>query len=413
MMSGKNATMLLCCGVWLLAWVQAGLAGTFYVDPENGKMDGDGSADKPWSTLEAVVADKLGAVKPGDTILLRTGYHGDVNISQARNDAVITVAAEEGHKPVLSRLAVSRASKWTFRGLTITPSAAKEYQKCTIVSLGLRKKEPSSDLVIEDCFIYSVLDTSKWSAEDWGARACNGISLGRDGKNLVARNNYLLNVRFGISMAAPGSLVEGNTIENFSGDGIRVTVDDLTVQYNTIKNCYNVDANHDDGIQCFLFNKGRGTVRRATIRGNIIINREDPKQPHRGPLQGIGFFDGPLVDFLVDKNVVLVAHWHGVSLYDAQGCKILDNAVYTKWHDEKPRPWIMLGSKQDRVGSNVVRGNLAHRFNLGKGEVDAAANEEVTEKAFYRKLGELEGVINKKFGALHPVCRRPRIKKSP
>ena len=71
----------------------------------------------------------------------------------------------------------------------------------------------------------------------------------------------------------------------------------------------------------------------------------------------------------------------------------------------------MLGSKQGQIGSNVVRGNMAHRFNLGKGQVDAAANEEVTEKAFYRKLGELEALINKKFGTLHPVSQRPRVGK--
>jgi len=355
------------------------------------------------------IVNPAGPVRPGDTILLRTGYHGDVSISGAYNDAVITVAAEKDHRPALKRLRICRASKWTFRGLTVTPSAGPKYEQTTLVSLGLRRKETCSELVIEDSFIYSVPDSSKWSQSDWVSKACNGISLGREGKGLVARGNYLLNVRFGINLAAPGSTAEGNTIENFSGDGIRVMVDDLTVQYNTIVNCYKVDRNHDDGIQCFLFNKGRGTVRRAVVRGNIIINRLDPNQPHKGALQGIGFFDGPLIDFLVEKNVVLTAHWHGVSLYDAQNCRILDNAVYTRWTGEKPRPWIMLGQKQGLTGNNTVKGNLAHRFNLPRTGVEASDNRKVTEEAFYKQMKELAAFINRKYGEIHPVSKRPRV----
>jgi hypothetical protein len=37
-------------------------------------------------------------------------------------------------------------------------------------------------------------------------------------------------------------------------------------------------------------------------------------------MQGIGFFDGPLVNFTVEDNVVCSETWHGVALYDAQGC---------------------------------------------------------------------------------------------
>ncbi|MDP6543504.1 MAG: right-handed parallel beta-helix repeat-containing protein [Phycisphaerae bacterium] len=410
----------------LSAWPSAARAGrTFHVDPKLGKMTNEGSSARPWSTLEEVVAagkirskdangkvvNPAGAVRPGDTILLRTGYHGDVSISGAYNDAVITVAAGKDQRPTLKRLRLCRARKWTFRGLTVTPSVGPKYEQTTLVSLGLRRKTPCSELVIENSFIYSVQDSSKWSKADWVSKACNGISLGREGKGLIARGNYLLNVRFGINLAAPGSTAEGNTIENFSGDGIRAMVDDLTVQYNTIMNCYKVDKNHDDGIQCFLFNKGRGTVRRATVRGNIIINRQDPNQPHQGALQGIGFFDGPLIDFLVEKNVVLTAHWHGVSLYDAQNCKILNNAVYTRWTSEKPRPWIMLGQKQGLTKNNTVKGNIAHRFNLPKSGVDTADNHEVTEEAFYKRMKELTAFINKKYGPVHPVSNRPRIGK--
>ena len=58
---------------------------TFYCDPAKGSPQGDGSAAKPWRTIEEVLAAKLiqlrdadgkpanpaAPVKPGDTVLLR------------------------------------------------------------------------------------------------------------------------------------------------------------------------------------------------------------------------------------------------------------------------------------------------------------------------------------------------------
>jgi len=102
-------------------------AADFYVDPTNGSSGGDGSAASPWRTLQQVIESGLvetrqwesypyapglglvvenpGApVKAGDTIWLRTGYHGEVVIHDAYNAAPITVAAQQGHRPRLARL---------------------------------------------------------------------------------------------------------------------------------------------------------------------------------------------------------------------------------------------------------------------------------------------------------------------
>src|SRR5690606_33111214 len=103
------------------------------------------------------------------------------------------------------------------------------------------------------------------------------------------------------------SLCEGNLVSDFSADGIRITRDGITVQHNVIKNgCCSAadgDDNHDDAIQCFLFNKGTGTVRNAVVRGNVIVNRDGSDQKFPASIQGIGFFDGPLVNFVVEDNV--------------------------------------------------------------------------------------------------------------
>lgn len=88
----------------------------------------------------------------------------------------------------------------------------------------------------------------------------------------------MLNTRFGINLCAPECLCEGNVVANSSADEIRATRDGQTVQYNVIKNSFvgeqDGDGNHDDGIQVFLFNKGTGTLRNITLRGNLILARE-------------------------------------------------------------------------------------------------------------------------------------------
>jgi hypothetical protein len=208
-------------------------------------------------------------------------------------------------------------------------------------------------------------------------------------------------------------VAEGNVVVNFSADGMRATRDGQVLQYNVIKNNFvgarDGDDNHDDGIQVFLFNVGTGTVRDVTLRGNIIIARETDGLPFPNPLQGIGCFDGPLIHFLVESNVVCVNHYHGISLYDAQGCTIQGNACFSRWPD-RARPWIMLGEKKNQAERNTVRNNFAHTYNFkADAQVKAEDNGEVTQTIFNQKLAALSALIDAKFGALHPAAKRPRL----
>ncbi len=417
-------------------------AATFYCDPVKGSPQGDGSAENPWRTIEEVIAlgridlrNKDGQpatsrpasaapkVKAGDTILLRSGWHGVIRIAQGYNDDFITLAADKGHAPQVGWVEIGEGRKWRIKGLTISPSLAPSTRSSVptspsrpprnLVTLGERGGEDSAELIVEDCFLYSVLDTSSWTGRDWVTQPHSGIFLGRHGARHAARNNYVLNTRFGIQLCAPDCLTEGNVVANFSADGIRATRDGNVVQYNVIKNIFagsrDGDSNHDDGIQVFLFNVGRGTLRNMVFRGNIVIARESDNLPWPNPLQGLGFFDGPLVNFLVEKNVVCTNHYHGITLSDAQSCTIQDNVVYSRWGG-RMRPWIRLGKKQNLARGNTVRNNLAHSFHFGADpEVKAENNREVAEADFKARLSELSALIDARFGRIHPVAGRPRL----
>lgn len=406
----------------------------FHCDPAKGSPDGDGSSTRPWRTIEEVVAAKRiqlrdadgtcanldAPVKPGATVFLRSGWHGIMRVPKGYNDQFITICAEVGHTPQVGRIEIGEGCKWRVKGLTVSPSLAPaplgKLPTGHIVVLGERGGEQSAELIVEDCFIYSVLDTAGWSAQDWIDKPASGIWLGRHGRGHIARNNYVLNTRFGINLCAPDCVAEGNVVASFSADGIRATRDGQIVQYNVIKNVFvgaqDGDANHDDGIQVFLFNVGHGTVRNVILRGNIILARETEGLPFPNNLQGIGCFDGPLVNFTVEKNVVGVSHYHGVSLYDAQGCTIQDNVCFSR--EPKLRPWVMLGQKSTQARGSTVRNNLAHSFNFNAdAEVKAENNLPVTEAVFKERLAELAAFIDRKFGPLHPMAKRPRLEAKP
>ena len=302
-------------------------AGVFYVDPENGNPQGDGSAKNPWRTLEEVFENNLietqiparlpyvkgtdfvvknaGApIKAGDTISLLSGYHGDIDYTGAYNDGVITIEAKDGHTPRLRRVKLRSVNGWTLRGLTVSASFATDYDNVTAIEADSHAHTgPADNVIVENCLIYSTWDTSDWSQADWNNNAASGIIL--QGDYCEARSNWLRNVNFGISSSGDHNLVENNTIENFSGDGIRGLGDSSTFQYNVVKNCYDVNANHDDGFQSWSVGEegvGTGVVKGIVLRGNTFINYTDPGQPHRGTLQAIGCFDGLFEDWVVEER---------------------------------------------------------------------------------------------------------------
>ena len=384
-MASPRARLFLLMTLALAALSPVARAADFYVDPASGDIGNDGSAGSPWSTLQEVIENDLiethtwaqlpydagsqlvrenaGApVKAGDTIWLRSGYHGEITIQRWYNADFITIAAQEGHSPEASSVLLQAVGKWILRGLSVSPTYAATYGCGELVTVGSHNYSgPAREVVIEDFEIFSVRDTAAWTIGDWNDLPCNGIGV--SGDDVVVRNNRLLNVKFGISVSGQRALVEHNVVENFAGDGMRGLGDHGTFQYNTVKNCYDVNDNHDDGFQSWSTGEGgvgTGEVVGITLRGNTIINYEDPAQPFRGPLQGIGCFDGMFVDWVVENNVIMVDHWHGITLLGARDSRIVNNTVVDLNDVDPGPPWVRIGTHKNGTASSgcVVRNNL-------------------------------------------------------
>lgn len=361
-------------------------AGEFWVDPVHGNPGNDGSSSAPWQSLQEVLDAGLiesrkweslpykegarlvpmnpGApVKAGDTIYLRSGYYGDLRIGGFYNAKDITVVAQDGHEPRFRSVRARASSHWVFRGLHVSPEYAPSYEKTTLFELDSHGwRGPVRDIVVEDCHLRSIEDSSDWSASEWDTLSCTGFRA--DGENMTIRNNVLRNVNHGIRIEANNSLVEGNTVENFAGDGIQGTGDHTTFQYNTIKNSYDVNGNHDDGFQSWSHKKDDGSKGErvgVVLRGNTIINYENPNQPHRGGLQGIGCFGGVFVDFLVENNVVITDSGHGITLMGARNSRIINNTVVSPKDGRHALARVMITAPEgsSRCEGCVVRNNLA------------------------------------------------------
>ena len=314
--------------------------------------------------------EALSNVSDGDTILLRSAEYGSLSISNKNNSIGITLAADAGHTPRFTIVTFNNSSHWSIRGVEVRPTNAS-----TAVNLN------GSHLTFEDSFISFADNTNGWTENDWLSTAGNGISIG--GSSLVVRNNQIKIVDHGISGSASHSLITGNTIDGFRGDGLRGLGEHTVWEYNTVKNCYNVDDNHDDGFQSWSVGSGgvgTGAVTGVTLRGNLIINYEDPNQIFRCTLQGIGLFDGMYVDWVIENNVIVTNHWHGITVLGADNVRIINNTVIDP-NTTRPGPaWISIENHKNgtQPRNSVVRNNIATDFDNANSGVTEDNNLEIS-----------------------------------
>jgi len=322
---------------------------------------GDGTEASPFGTVD----EALAATGAGDTVWLHEGDYGDLTIG---GDS-LTVAAAEGETPRLRTLTLRDATGVVVRGLSISLSHADTYERGTMVSV-----HGSSEAVsVVDCDIFSTTDdvSDGWSASEWAELPGTGMSS--RAPETTFRNNRVRNVGHGISIAhdSPNARVIGNLVDRFSRDGLRGIGDFGLFEANVVKNAYDVDDHHDDFFQSWSVGDdgapGTGVVRGVVLRGNLFIGFEDPDRPFAGAAQGIGCFDGFFEDWVVENNVVIVNHWHGITFLGARNMRIVNNTVLDVLRGERPGPpWIDVSAHKDGTPSEniVIRNNLVETITL-------------------------------------------------
>lgn len=328
----------------------------YYCDPQSGNMENNGSASTPWPSL-ATVAESGILFDPGDIIYLNSGYHGDVLITTL-NDETVSITAAPGQTPTASKITLSPTSGyWDISGLRVSPTFGSNVQGGSMIVIAGQNNSVSS------CEIFSTLeDTSNWTVTDWKTKTSSGVII--SGSNHLIADSTITNVQMGINISGTFNTAKGNRIQNFTVDGMRALGNDILIENNAILDNYNIDDNHDDAIQSFTFGD---PIYRVTIRGNTIVETTDFNRPFLGSLQGIGCFDGMYEDWVIENNVIIVNHYHGISLYGAINCKIINNTVIDQQIDSTPGPtWITIEPDQSYSGESdpVLKAYYLGRDNL-------------------------------------------------
>lgn len=346
---------LVVVGMQILVLFVAGSAQARWlcVDPATDHDAEDRLCEETARSLDTLLLS--GSVQPGDRILLKAGKYGDLAIRQRRNDRLVTIAAYPEHEAVFSSILIEDSSNWAFSEITIEPLP------------GTKNKGPlfqvsgeSRSIVLKDSRVRAAPSVEKWTRQDWLNNARTGVRV--EGRGIKIERVEIENVRHGIESLAHVSRFIGNTINRFSGDGIRGLGDGAVYAENTIKNCYDIDDNHDDGFQSWSLdannNPGGGVVRNGVLSGNFIIGYEDPGQPYKCRLQGIGMFDGFFENWIIEGNIVLVDNWHGITVMGGRNVRITNNVVVDQNTNELGPPWISITSHKDgrsSEGSDVSR----------------------------------------------------------
>ena len=293
----------------LLAVCSSAGAANYYVDPVNGSKSNPGTSAQPWLTLESIFSPSVThTFVAGDVIYLRTGYHGNPRITnQLITGGTATVMPDTGASPTLGTLSFYNASNWIINGLDICPenSGPGNWSTSDLVYI---PADDSNNITIENCHIRGAFAITGWSESDWETRLGSSKALNSYGTYVNFLNNTIENVAFGFGLNGPNMVVTGNTVTNFYMDGADCTASYVTFTYNTIKNSYVADANHDDLFQAWSLGTdglaGTGTLSGITVSNNIFICQTDPNQPLPTDTQGIGCYDGMCVNWVVENNLI-------------------------------------------------------------------------------------------------------------
>ena len=353
----------------------------FYIDPVKGSMNGDGSSARPWSTLQAALAAGLingankttGAVHAGDLIYLMTGEHGSFRVSgsAAQNTDFITIMAAPGNHPVMNLLEIDNGQNWVFSGIIFTNPATipQNYNY-----YGLAYFSDVKNIIFKNNILYSVPDVTDWTPQDWMSNAV-GRGIYCFGSSVTITNNRISNVRYGVVMQGDNIVLNGNSIDCFSDDGIDFTSTNTMITCNTITNHYGqlADGNHNDGIQGWIDGPSND-LHNILIDRNVVIASTNkyptiippiPTGEGQDHLQGISIFDCPVKNLTATNNVISPAAYHGLTFYGLSDSVVANNTLY----NQSPlyHTWIGVFSNgyNDAPSSNVyVRNNIAPMINL-------------------------------------------------
>ncbi len=330
--------------VLLMAGTAMGAA-TYYLDPIAGSNGNNGlSEETAWPDANSTTGagDNPGWFNNGsngDVYKLMTGFHGGF---LAKTLDGRTFEALAGHSPTVSNIRMANETNCTIRGLVISPSLDTPSK----VTVGNKKRGiidlvsgDSSNLLVDDCTIYTVPDHNVWAIDgwnlstDWSNLAWNGVRENTVSHNAEITDSSIYNVVYCVTLRTGTEVrtISGNRFEYFHADGLTIggPTGNLTITNNSFLNCANVDSDgtHSDGIQfgddSHVFDV---TVSNNYFDSYTVDSTLDPNI-HEA-MQCIFHATGDFNDSLIANNVILTISVHAISCQNSDNLDIINNTLY-------------------------------------------------------------------------------------
>lgn len=300
-------------------------------------------------TNSAQLQSALVAARGGDTISLRSGNYGDVNIVGRNYASAVTITSASGADAHFDTLFLKNSSLLTFRGIDMgrgLKPLEPEYTKLVTIS-------NASNIKMDAISIHGSLDNN--SAND-------GIALLVDKVSGFEINNSHIEQAFrGILLQQSSNVkIAGTTFDEMRSDGINVAaVVGVTLDNNYFMNFRPVGSDHADAIQFWNVGQPSGS-RDIVITNNVVMNGTGI-----GP-QGIfmNANSGWAYSNVVIKNNLIYGNdaYHGIYVDGGQNVQIAENSTLSRQGDT-PFMWIQV------TNSNGVdiRDNLTERLIIAGG----------------------------------------------
>ena len=266
---------------------------------------------------------------------------------------IITIrSADPLNRATVSSVKVKDSDLWWFECLDIRPG----HKPFHFIAMDIE----GSACSVSNCHI-TYGDNTGWTAQDWLDKAGAGIVM--RGEDSRIKECTMENVSTGFMFVdkANHGIAENNTVRYFARDGFRSTVDRVEFNRNYVSCAVKVDDNHDDMAQFYQQDKGKlgdnGVIEGIVLESNYLDGRlwDHPlaTTPH-----GISFFKVTADSCVIRNNIVLVDHWNGIVLENADYCELYGNRVDNP--DNKTGRYASIRVKGD--GLTHLENNKAQRI---------------------------------------------------
>ncbi len=316
----------------------------------------------------------LKAAKPGDTISLMSGDYGELAIKDRNQGGFVTIQAGPGQSPQFSKIAV-KGSHWRLIGLTVSGHIPQGF----LVNIA-----DSDNIIFEKNTVATKIGNISWAPTLIEKNNPEGISSGifaSQSSCVSVMDNHIVNVFNALMVGGDQTnnrgqyiFINGNTIDNFAGDGIDHQASHIRIENNRITNGHDICNNlcaHNDGIQGWTWGRPGIVNTDVVISSNEIIVQTDPKLVlPADAFQGITIFNGDWDGVQITNNSVIATAWHGITVFRARNVSIINNTVAPG--NAKRNTWITYSPPKDlppgASNSSIVRNNVAREVGIYKHE---------------------------------------------